>query len=147
MRRRRNAATLALAASLVLVAAGCGDGGTEGNDGTVEIGGGRANDHGRADVSGERSIAFELDDHYFEPTILEGEGGQTVTLEAFNEGDAPHTLTIDGTHTDEVLQPGDRAEIEVTFPDSGAVVFHCHFHDGQGMRGALSVGGSLEVAG
>ena len=146
MRRTRTAVVLGLAASLALVAAGCGGAGNGGDgEGTIEIGGEQANDHGRSDVSGETSIEFELDDNYFEPTILEGEAGQTLTLEAFNEGDSPHTFTIDGTDVDEELQAGDRAEIEVTFPESGALVFHCHFHDGQGMRGALSVGGSLEV--
>jgi plastocyanin len=120
---------------LVMVAASCG--GDEG--GTITLGGENANDHGTEDVSGESSIEFELDDFYFEPTLLQGEAGQTLTLEAFNEGDEAHTFTSDELGVDEELQPGGETSIEVTFPDSGQVVFICRFHDSQGMRGALEV--------
>jgi hypothetical protein len=75
-------------------AASCG-----GDEGTITIAGENANDHGTEDVSGESSIEFELDDVYFEPTVLQGEAGQTITLEAFNEGA--------------------EATIEITFPESG----------------------------
>ncbi len=142
---------LAVAAVLALVAAGCGADDPTVNDpgagstATLQIGGEEANDHGTADVSGETRFAVELGDNYFEPTVLSGEGGQTVTLELTNEGAAPHTFTIDAADVDVELEPGASDEVRVTFPDDGAVVFHCHFHDAQGMRGALSVGGSLEV--
>lgn len=121
---------------LALVAVACG-GDEEG--GTTMLGGERANDHGTEDVSGESSIAFELDDFYFEPTVLRGEAGQTLTLEAENEGENAHTFTSEELGVDEELQPGDETTIEVTFPDSGQVVFICRFHAGQGMRGAIEV--------
>lgn len=120
---------------LVLVAGSCG--GDE--EGTIMLGGENANDHGTEDASGERSIEFELDDFYFEPTVLRGGAGQTLTLEAFNEGDEAHTFTSEELGVDEVLEPGDERTIEVTFPDSGQVVFVCRFHEAQGMRGAVEV--------
>lgn len=133
MRRRIVPGMLALA----LLAAACG--GDEEEGGTITLGGENANDHGTEDVSGESSLEFELDDFYFEPTVLRGEAGQTLTLEAFNEGDETHSFTSDELGVDEELEPGAETSIEVTFPDSGQVVFICRFHDGQGMRGAIEV--------
>jgi plastocyanin len=115
--------------------------------GSKEIGGEEATYHGTSDVSGESELQLELDDFYFGPTVLEGAAGQTLTLTLHNEGDAPHTFTIDGA-VDEELEPGaEGVTADVTYPDTGALVFYCRFHRGQGMLGALSVGGSLEASG
>ena len=129
--RRRLAVTLTMVLTL---AAACG-----GDEGTIQIGGQNANDHGDEDVSGESSLEFELDDFYFEPTVLRGEAGQSLTLEAFNEGDEAHTFTSDELGVDQELGPGEEASIDITFPDSGQVVFICRFHESQGMRGAIEV--------
>ena len=136
---------LVIVLAVALLAAGCGgeegdkaqQGGVAQEGGTITVGGEKANNHGTKDVSGETSVEFELDDFYFEPTILEGAPGRAVTLEAFNEGDSSHTFTLEEQNVDEQLQPGDELEIQVTFPDSGTIVFICRFHAGQGMRGAL----------
>jgi plastocyanin len=130
MRRR-----FVVALTMVLaVAVACGD-----DEGTIQIGGQRANDHGAEEVSGETLIEFELDDFYFEPTVLRGDAGQSLTLEAFNEGDEAHTFTSDELGVDQELGPGDETSIDITFPESGQVVFICRFHDAQGMRGAIEV--------
>ena len=164
---RRQGASLVLAAvlSLGLVATACAEddpaiqagGGHDGHEedqdegheaqGTVAIGGEEATNHGSTDVSGSSTFELELDDFYFGPTVLEGASGQTLSLELHNEGDAPHTFTIEGG-VDEELDPGaEGVTVEVTFPDDGAVVFFCRFHRDGGMLGALSVGGDLTVAG
>jgi plastocyanin len=115
--------------------------------GTKEIGGEEATYHGTTDVTGESGFELELDDFYFGPTVLEGDAGQALALILHNEGDAPHTFTIDGG-VDEELEPGaEGVAVEVTYPDAGALVFYCRFHRGQGMLGALSVDGSLETSG
>lgn len=132
----RRGTLLGLVLGIALVAASCG-GDEEG--GSTTIGGENANDHGTEDVSGESSVAFEMDDFYFEPTVLEGEAGQTVTLEVENEGENAHTFTSDELGVDEEVQPGEDAEIEITFPDSGQVVFECRFHASRGMRGEIEV--------
>jgi plastocyanin len=112
---------------------------------TKTIGGLTANDHGSWDVSNVNEFGLELDDSYFGPTVLEGKTGQQLGLDLHNEGEAPHTFTID-EQVDEELQPGaEDVRVYVTFPESGALVFYCRFHRGQGMVGALSVGGSLET--
>jgi plastocyanin len=158
LRTTRLPVWLVLVLSLVLVAAACGEeepslsagagGGGEGEGGeSVTIAGQEATSHGSADVSGMDSVELELDDFYFEPTVLEGEAGQALSVMMFNEGDAPHTFTIDELKIDQELQPGDEdVTAEVTFPDSGALVFYCRFHADGGMLGGLSVGGDLNAA-
>jgi plastocyanin len=130
----RSGAVLGPVLALGLVTAACGS-----DEGTISLDGENANDHGTEDVSGETSIELELDDFYFAPTVLQGEAGQTLTLEAFNEGDQAHTFTSEELGVDEEVEPGGETTLDVTFPGSGRVVFICRFHDGQGMRGALEV--------
>ena len=139
---------LGSAAALVLVLAfvGCGgygssdDGGAEG--GSTTIGGMTAELHGTKDVSGETGkVEIEMYDDYFEPTILKGTPGQTVTLELKNEGENPHTLTISDQNVGQEVQPGDEAEADVTFPETGELTFVCRFHESKGMVGALEVSG------
>ena len=122
---------------MVLVAS-CGGGDDESSEGgTTTIGDVAANDHGTKDVSGESKVEVELDDDYFEPTVLEGKAGERVTLELKNEGGSEHNLTIDELNIDQDVEPGDETELEVTFPDSGTLTFYCKYHRGQGMAGAF----------
>jgi plastocyanin len=157
MRRAHTAPSLvALLLALGLVAVACAgeeqpagqpQGGGQEEGGTIQVAGEEASNHGTEDVAGASEIEMELDDFYFEPTVLDGEAGQTLTVDLFNEGDAAHTFTIDSLGVDETLQPGDEGvTAEVTFPDSGALLFYCRFHAGGGMRGGLSAGGDLEPA-
>jgi plastocyanin len=157
MHRGRFGAILALVAAVGLVAAACGSQGatpsagggseeTEEGGGTITVAGQQATDHGQEDVSGMSDTSLELDDFYFEPTVLVGEAGQELSIELENEGQATHTFTIDDLGIDEEIQPGDSVETEVTFPDSGALPFYCRFHTSRGMNGGLSVGGDLEAA-
>jgi plastocyanin len=157
MQRGRTAVTLALALALGLVAAACGEEptirGGQGQPGGEDTPAGdafditQAEDHGAADLSGQSETSLELDDFYFQPTVLIGEPGQTLSIELENEGTAPHTFTIESADIDEELQPGDKVETDVTFPDSGALTFICRFHAGGGMQGALSVSGDLGATG
>jgi plastocyanin len=158
LRTTRLPVWLVLVLSLALVASACGEeepslsagagGEGEGEGGeSVTIAGQEATSHGSAAVSGMDSIELELDDFYFEPTVLEGEAGQALSITMSNHGDAPHTFTVDELNVDHELQPGDETvSTEVTFPDSGALVFYCRFHADGGMLGGLSVGGDLNAA-
>ena len=138
---------------LLLAAAGCGSSSSSSSGGTTteESGGGgggqktiagvKANDHGTKAVEDSGKTEVELDDFYFEPTVLEGKPGQTVTLELKNEGETEHTFTIDSQNVDQDLGPGEEAEVDVTIPKSGVVSFYCKFHKSSGMAGALAVTG------
>jgi plastocyanin len=134
----------------VLPLAGCGSSsssssteasGGESGGGQRTIAGVKANDHGIKKVEDSGKTEVELDDFYFEPTVLEGKPGQTVTLELKNEGQEEHTFTIDSLDVDVEVQPADEIEVNVTIPKSGAVSFYCQFHKSLGMAGALSVKG------
>ena len=137
---------------LLLAAAGCGSSSSSSSGGTTteESGGGggqktiagvKANDHGTKAVEDNGKTEVELDDFYFEPTVLEGKPGQKVTLELKNEGQTEDTFTIDSQNVNKDLGPGEEAEVDVTIPKSGVVSFYCEFHKSSGMAGALAVTG------
>ncbi len=156
MRRALMLAALTLA---VVAAAGCGGSSTGSNAGSTSQGSGsggggggqinaagvQANNHGSKSASGETKV--EIDDYYFEPTVLKGSPGQKVTLELDNEGSAEHSFTVDAQGIDKELQPGDEAKVTVTIPKSGAVSFYCKFHKNEGMAGALVANGSSPSSG
>jgi plastocyanin len=132
---------LAAALVLILALAACGgsDESEESEEGTtMTIGGQSVETHGTKDVSGETGkVEIEMYDKFFEPTVLKGEPGQEVELELKNEGEAAHTFTISEQSVDQEVQPGDEAEVDVTFPESGELTFVCRFHESSGMVGAL----------
>jgi plastocyanin len=134
---------LVLLSALVLAAAACGgdsNGGGESEGGKKMIAGVEANDHGEKDVSGETGkVEIELDDDYFEPTVLKGTPGQKVTLELKNEGNSEHNISIADQNVDQDVEPDDEAEVEVMFPQSGELSFVCKYHESAGMAGALVV--------
>jgi plastocyanin len=156
---KRIGSLLALVLVMGLAAVSCGNGSDEttpaggggggaaasespsegGESGTTTIEGQTVNDHGSADVSGKADTSLELDDFYFEPTVLEGEAGQQISIELENEGEADHNFSITDQNIDQDVAPGDKTEIQVTFPDSGSVLFFCRFHESSGMAGALEV--------
>jgi plastocyanin len=92
-----------------------------------------------ADVSGKTSLPVEADDFYFSPNTIQGTAGQKLTIKVENEGAATHTFTIESQNVDVEVEPGNEAEMSVTFPDSGSVEFICRFHATQGMTGELRV--------
>jgi plastocyanin len=146
MALKRHLAGLATVVILLLAAAGCGGGGgnnASSEGGTTTIAGTQTESHGMKDVSNETGkVEIEMDDNYFEPTVLEGKPGQQVELELKNEGKATHTFTLSEQSVDQEVQPADEAEVNVTFPKSGQLKFVCKFHESSGMIGALQVAGS-----
>jgi plastocyanin len=142
-----------LGLGIVPLVAGCGSsksssgsssGSTESSSegGKKTIAGVQANDHGTKTASSSGKTEVELDDFYFEPTVIQGKPGAKIELELKNEGKTEHTFTIDSQHVNKDLQPGDEAEVSVTIPKSGMVSFYCSFHKSSGMAGALAASGS-----
>jgi plastocyanin len=130
-----------LACALALAVSACGGGSEESEGGgTTQIAGVAAADHGTKSVAGQDELELELDDDYFEPTVLQGDAGQTLKLKLENEGGAEHNLTLEAQGIDQDVEPGGKAEVSVTFPDSGEVSFYCKYHKSSGMAGALTVG-------
>jgi len=157
MRRALMFAAMILA---VAAAAGCGGSsggsnagstsegsgsGSGGGGGQINAAGVQANDHGSKSASGETKV--ELDDYYFEPTVLKGTPGQKVTLELENEGSIEHNFTIESQGIDKDLEAGEDAKVTVSIPKSGALSFYCKYHKSQGMAGALVANGSSPSSG
>ena len=141
----------AILAAAILLLAGCGGsgGGSSesggGGGGKKTIAGVQANDHGSKNVSSEAEV--ELDDFYFEPTVLRGKPGSQITLELKNEGSTEHNFSIDSQSIDKDVEAGEDAKVTVTFPKSGELSFYCKYHKGKGMAGALSAGGTGAMTG
>ena len=145
----------AILALIAATAAGCGgssksgstgEGGGGGGGGKKTIAGVPANDHGTKAVSGGEA-KVELDDFYFEPTVLKGKPGTQVTLELENEGSTEHNFSIDSQGIDKDVEAGEDAKVSVTIPQSGELSFYCKYHKSMGMAGALAVGGSGGMSG
>ena len=140
--RRGLLATAGLAALLLLLA-GCGGSKkseTAESEGTqATIAGLTANDHGTKQVGEDAEV--ELDDFYFDPTVLKGKPGAQVTLELKNEGSTEHNFSIDAQNIDQDVDEGKSATVTVTIPQSGEVSFYCKYHKSMGMAGALAASG------
>ena len=142
--KRGTVIVAAIGLFLALGAAGCG-GGTSSSESTsgaakggkAKIAGQTVNDHGTKTVSGDET-EMELDDYYFEPTLLRGKPGANVKLELKNEGSAEHNLTIASQGIDKDVEAGEDATVTVTIPKSGIVAFYCKYHRSMGMAGALT---------
>jgi plastocyanin len=104
---------------------------------TKTIAGEQVNFKKSANVSNKSSVEIEADDFYFSPTVLKGKPGQSITVELKNEGTVTHNFTLPSDHISKDLPVGQTAEVKITFPKSGTVLFHCAFHQTSGMRGAL----------
>lgn len=134
----------AVVLALALAATACGnENGSEEGGGTITIAGQKANDKGTEDVSGASSAELELDNeeslYYFEPTILKGTAGEKITLELSNAGSALHNFSVTDQGIDQDVPTGEKAEVSVTFPQSGTLVFFCKYHQSRGMVGGLEV--------
>lgn len=107
----------------------------------IVLGGAAINLHGIARVPDGGSVEMEMDEDYFEPTVLRGSPGATVTIELWNDGSRPHNFSVPSQDID--INCGVRAsgEVEVVFSRSGVLMFTCEYTATSGMRGAFTVEG------
>ena len=113
------------------------------SSGKITIGSDQANDHGTEDATGKATFEIEATNdssgYFFKPTILQGSGGQSITLEIKNDGSVLHNFSITSMNVNINIQPGASQEVKVTFPQTGTVEYFCSFHHALGMAGELSV--------
>lgn len=107
----------------------------------VLIDGQGVNLHGTTRIADGDTIELEMDEDYFEPSVLKGPAGATVTIELHNDGTRGHNFFVPGQGID--LHCGVRADdrVQVVFPVTGVLVFRCRYTATSGMRGALRVAG------
>jgi plastocyanin len=113
------------------------------SSGKITIGSDQANDHGTEDATGKTTFEIEASNdssgYFFKPTILQGSGGQSITLEIKNDGSVLHNFSITSMNVNINIQPGASQEVKVTFPQTGTVEYFCSIHHALGMAGELSV--------
>ena len=111
---------------------------SDGADAPVELEG-DVNAAGTSDATGAEGLDLALEDFAFGPTYVKVTSGQQLTVALSNEGEAPHTFTIDAIGVDQTVQPGASASVDLALPATEAVAFYCKFHKGGGMQGAFYV--------
>ena len=150
---RRGVTVMLVAApamALVLALGGCGgddngsaDGGGSAYGGgspattTSAAGGGAA--AGGMDVSGMTTVGVAMKDDVFAPSVLRGTPGQAITIDLDNTGTQEHNFSLGDQDVDTDVEPGEKATVKVTFPQSGTLEFVCEYHESQGMTGSLEV--------
>jgi predicted lipoprotein with Yx(FWY)xxD motif/plastocyanin len=97
-------------------------------------------DYGTKDVSNQTSARLEVKDFHFSPTFLRGEPAQRVELTLVNKSETLHNLTIDALQLSRDLPSRSETRVEVTFPDSGVLLFVCRYHLAESMGGELLAG-------
>lgn len=115
----------ALGASLLLAA--CGGGGEDaaaGDAAGTDGGGGSA-----------AAATITLVDNAFEPSDPVVAAGD---VELVNEGEAPHTFTVEGEDVDVEVEAGQTATAIIDL-DAGTYTLFCEFHRAQGMETTLTV--------
>ena len=116
---------------------GDGDDGDGGDDEAAVTTEATQADAGRG--SGETAtLAVVTRDVAFDPAELEAPAGSTVTVSLTNEGQLPHTFTIEELDVDESLSPGSSGEAELTMPEEGEVTYFCQVHGRAAMSGTLT---------
>ena len=121
MHRRSRAASMGIAAVLVLVMAGCSSGDDEpgtGQDGDVL----------------PSAAAISIADLTFEPSTLTVASGSTEITVA-NADSTDHTFTLDEGDVSEEIPAGQTVKVEVSLEASTG--FHCEIHPA--MTGTLQV--------
>ena len=93
-------------------------------------------------------------DNSFNPATASARAGQKVTVNVKNDGQRPHTFTIDGVVDSGRLNAGESKMVEFTPSSAGSLAFYCTIHTAAVMSGTLTVsasaaaepGGGVEMA-
>ena len=120
---------------LAVVLAGCG-GGDDSSSPPVSLTG-KTNDEGTK--AAKDDLEVEADNYYFGPTFITAGASQKFTIQLKNEGATRHTFTSTSLGIDLELAPGATRTVGINAPASGTAEFHCRFHQGEGMQGAVYV--------
>lgn len=121
---------LALLAAVVLVAAACGDSGSDDGTGDTED----------APESGATAVTIKATDFAFDQTDISADAGATVEIELVNGGNVTHSFTARDLDVDIEADTGGTAAASVTMPEDDATIeYVCRFHP-QDMNGTITVG-------
>jgi plastocyanin len=95
-------------------------------------------------ASGMATFDLDAGDFYFKGTFIQGEPGQTLTLQIRNVAGQVHNFSLPAQGLDrDIPLLGARINVDVTYPESGTVQFFCKYHTARGMNGQLLVGNAM----
>jgi plastocyanin len=133
--------TLIACVVVMLVGAGCSSGSSGPSAGqTIDIDGQPVVVQGTIDVGGQTAEDVDATDFSFDPTVLSGSGGQTLSITLHNRGSSQHNFSLPQQQISQDVAPGQSVTVNVTFPANGELPFFCRFHKGRGMLGLLRAG-------
>ena len=125
---------------MISAACGGGGGGGGGKGDSIRIETQVIVSRGEIDVGGQTAEDIDAVDFAFDPTVLSGSGGQTLTITIHNRGSATHNFSLPQQQIDQDVAPGQSVQVTVTFPAFGELAFFCKYHRSRGMLGALKAG-------
>jgi plastocyanin len=96
-------------------------------------------DDGSPGSSSGGGTAVEMVDFGYEPRSLTARSGQAVTLDLANEGDQPHTFTINNVVDSGRVEAGGSKSVSFTPSQAGSLTFFCTVHGQASMSGTLTV--------
>jgi plastocyanin len=132
---------LSAAVAFLVLATACSTGSAAPKEGErVELDGQSVVNHGTIDVGGQTAEDVQAQNNYFDPTVLTGSGGETITLSIDNSTDTLHNFSLQEQQIDQDVPPGQSVKVTVTFPANGRLVFFCKYHRARGMLGELLAG-------
>ena len=132
----RGARLAVLLVTAALLVGACG--GDDDDSGSNGNGGGGGGGEGQ-------SVELTAANFMFDPTTIEAEPGQEVTVNLVNDDEAEHSFTVEDLDVEVEAEGGESADVTFTAPDSGSVEFFCEYHPDQ-MRGEIAVDGSAAEA-
>jgi plastocyanin len=100
---------------------------------------GPVSERGQGDAT-QGTVEVKALDFAFDPTYIRATAGARVTVSLRNDTATPHTFTMAAQDVDQQLEPGSTAQVTVSLPQDGPVVFVCRLHEAQGMKGAFYYG-------
>jgi plastocyanin len=134
---RTRIALVAGIVALAALAAACGGGGDETTTPPATTGGGTTTSPAASptETGGGTEATLSIVDFSFSPPSVSVASGGTI--EVTNNGQAPHTFTVDNTDVDESFDAGASQSVPIDL-DPGDYPFHCKIHPN--MTGTLTVG-------
>jgi plastocyanin len=91
-------------------------------------------------TAGGGAVNVAMNDFTFSPAVLNGAPGQKLTIHLANSSGTEHNFTLADQKVNKDVKTGEGADVVVTVPASGQLVFVCEYHASKGMKGAIVAG-------
>src|SRR3954470_3780647 len=86
------------------------------------------------------TVEMAMNNYAFAPAVLNGTPGQKLTIHLTNSSGTEHNFTLEDQKVDKDVGSGEDADVTVTVPATGQLVFVCSYHQAKGMKGTLVAG-------